>query len=84
MIANVQALVSSGVLNNGQGNALLVKLQHTAQDLDSGQVTAGVNDLQAFVNEVNDFVSEGLLTGAKGQLLIDEANAVIALFKQKK
>ena len=84
IIANVQALVSGGVLNNGQGNALLVKLQHAIQHLDSGQTTTAVNDLQAFINEVNDFVNYGILTGTQGKLLIDEANAAIALFTQKK
>jgi len=84
VIGNVQALVSSGVLNNGQGNALLVKLQHAIQHADSSQQTAAVNDLQAFLNAVTDFVSQGILTSTQGGLLIDEANAVIVLLGGKK
>ncbi len=84
IIASVQSLVRGGVLNNGQGNALLVKLQHAVEHADDGQITTAVNDLQAFVNEVNDFVTESILTSAQGQLLISEAEAAMALLQQKK
>jgi hypothetical protein len=83
IIANVQSLVANGVLNNGQGNSLEVKLQNTIQDLDSGQTTNAVNELRAFVNEVTDFVSQNVLTSAQGQPLIDEADALIVLFTKK-
>lgn len=83
LISNVQALVTSGVLNNGQGNALLVKLEHSMQHLDSGRVTPAVNGLGAFVNQVNAFISADVLTSAEGQPLIDAANALIALLTKK-
>jgi uncharacterized delta-60 repeat protein len=83
IISNVQGLVTSGVLNNGQGDALLIKLQHAIQHLDDGATATAVNDLQAFVNEVNDFVTQNVLTSALGQPLIDEADALIVLFGKK-
>jgi len=83
IISNVQALVASGVLNNGEGNALLVKLQHAIQHLDSGNATTAANDLQSFVNEVTDYIAQDLLTGAEGQPLIDEADSIIAQFTKK-
>jgi hypothetical protein len=42
-----------------------------------------VDDLQAFFNEVNDFMGGGVLSGALGQPLIDDANLVIALLTNK-
>lgn len=77
LISDVHALVAAGVLNNGQGSALLVKLEHAIQRLDTDNVTAAVNSLQAFINQVNDFIGSGILTAAQGQPLIDAAQAVI-------
>jgi uncharacterized delta-60 repeat protein len=83
LIANVQALATEGVLNNGQDNALLVKLQDAVEHLSDGATNNAVNDLQAFVNEVEDFIAQGLLTSAQGQPLIDEADALIGLLGKK-
>src|SRR5262249_58154238 len=83
IIVNVQALVDSGVLNNGQGNSLLVKLQHSMQHLDDGLVKNAINDLQAFVNEVTDYITEDVFTVAQGQPLIDAATAEILLLQKK-
>jgi hypothetical protein len=43
--------------------------------------TAG-DDLQAFINEVNDYIGENILSSAEGQQLISEANTEIAQLKQ--
>lgn len=83
IISNVQTLAATGVLTNGQGNALQGKLQDAIEYLADGLTTKAVNELQAFVNEVTDFISKHVLTSAQGQLLIDEADAVIALLGGK-
>ncbi|MBW3540365.1 MAG: hypothetical protein KY476_08850 [Planctomycetes bacterium] len=77
IIADVQALVAGGVLNHGQGNALLVKVQAAIQQLDNDNEAPAINQLQAFINQVNDFIGSGILTAAQGQPLIDAAQAVI-------
>lgn len=77
IIAKVQALVAQGVLNRGQGNALIVKLEAALRKLDRGSTNTAINQLQAFINQVEAFVRSKRLTAAQGQMLIDAANAVI-------
>src|SRR5262249_39408522 len=76
--SQVNALVSSGVLNSGNGQALTVKLDSATTSLNAGNTTAGVNQLNAFINQVTAFANSGKLTAAEAQLLIDEANQVIS------
>ena len=77
LIANVQALVNSGVLNAGNGNALIVKLDNAEKKLMSGQTGTAINLMQAFINQVNAF-SGNQLSAAQAQALINNANAIIA------
>ncbi len=44
----------------------------------SGQIAQAVNMLQAFINQVNSFISGGTLTAAQGQPLINTVNVIIA------
>ncbi|HJQ26738.1 MAG TPA: FG-GAP-like repeat-containing protein [Blastocatellia bacterium] len=78
LIGTIQALVNQGVLNQGQGNALIVKVQGAIQKMDQGNNNAARNQLQAFINDVNAMMSSGKLTAAQGQPLIDAANNLIA------
>ena len=54
-----------------QINAVLAKL-------DAGHTGAACNQLNSFINQVNALISNGLLTQAQGQTLIDAANAIRA------
>ncbi len=69
-------LVESGVLNLGQGCALIAKLD-AALTPDKGNEIAAMNQLQAFINQVNAFINAGILSPAEGQPLIDAAQAAI-------
>jgi hypothetical protein len=71
VIATVQRLQAAGVLNGGQANSFIVKLNHAIDSLTSKpkQPTA-CNQLQASVNEVNDYVSQGILTPAQAATLL--------------
>jgi hypothetical protein len=75
-IDQVRALMP-GTLDSGQGNALISKLQEAIRKIDRGNVAA-INQLQAFINQVNSLISDGVLTAAQGQPLIDTANDIIA------
>lgn len=77
LIDSITNLISSNVLNNGQGNALISKLEAAIQKLDQGNSNAAENQLNAFINQVNAMVNSGTLTTAQGQLLIDAANDII-------
>jgi hypothetical protein len=79
LIATIQALVNAGTLTAGQGNSLIVSLQHALSSLP-GQTQTAISQLQTFIGKVNTLVSQHDLTQAQGQLLIDAANAVIHSF----
>jgi pullulanase-type alpha-1,6-glucosidase len=76
LIAEVGALVDSGSLNKGQGNALTVKLDNAIKNLDRGKAKTALNNLNAFTNQVQDLIADGVLTPAEGQSLIEAAEAI--------
>lgn len=80
VITTIQGLHAAGVLNGGQTNALVVKLNHAIDSLNSkpDQPTA-CNQLQAFVNQVNAFVSAGILTQAQADTLLGGPLGVLAI-----
>jgi hypothetical protein len=78
LIENVKALVGAGILNHGQGNGLIAKLEAAMQRLAQGNTQTAVNQLQAFINQMTTFISAGTVPSAQGQPLIDAATAIIA------
>src|SRR4029077_5056268 len=78
IVNQVNTLVSSGVLNSGNGSALTTRLNNAITNLNGGNKNAGVNQLNAFINQVNAFQNSGKLTAAQAQALINEANQAIA------
>jgi hypothetical protein len=87
LIDKIVQLVNTGILNQGQGNALIVKLNHALIKLDNGEINNAINILNGFVNQVSDFISEWILTLEQGQSLIATANDIVdlinnGLFKQ--
>jgi pullulanase-type alpha-1,6-glucosidase len=77
----VQDLVDARVLNKGQGNSLMVKLEGAIDQLDKGNPVPAVNKLNAFINEVDALVLSGKLTPEQGQPLIDAAQSIIDQIK---
>jgi CSLREA domain-containing protein len=78
LIEKVGDLVAQGVLNGGQGNALIAKLEAAIRQIDRGNVQTAINQLEAFVNQVNALMYADILPPAEGQPLIDAANEIIA------
>ncbi len=80
VIASINGLKAAGVLNGGQANSLIVKLNHAITSLTSkpDQPTA-CNQLQAFVNEVNAYVNAGILTPAQADLLLGGPLGILAI-----
>ena len=81
LIEEIQALVDAGVLTEGQGNALMVKLWRAAKRLDMDRPALALNILNAFVNQVNSFIDYGVLTPEEGQELLEAAYAIIDQIK---
>lgn len=77
VIAKVETLVNDGAINNGNGNALILKLENAANKIDNGNTNAAANQLNAFINQINDFVDSGKLTSQQGQDLVDAIQAII-------
>ena len=77
----VQALKTQGKLNRGQTNSLMVKLNHALANLNSGKSKVACNQLNAFINQVNDYVSTGVLTPDVGAVLTSQAQAIINAIK---
>jgi pullulanase/glycogen debranching enzyme len=78
IITDVEQLVLDGILNDGQGNSMIVKLERALAAWESGRNNAAINEMQAFINEVNAKINDGSLTLAQGQLLIGYAEDIIA------
>jgi uncharacterized repeat protein (TIGR01451 family) len=77
-IADLISRVNALGLNAGQRNSLLAKLQASQASLDRGNRTAAVNQLGAFINEVQALGRSGQLTSVIAGALVAEAQAVIA------
>jgi hypothetical protein len=58
-------LASSGVLSQGEANALLVKLDASTASAEKGNVTAAIRQLEAFKNEIEALLLSGRLTQAQ-------------------
>ena len=71
-LANAKALY----FVDGQANSLIVKLENAIKNLDKGKAKTALNNLNAFMNEVQSLVDEGVLTPEEGQSLIDAAVAI--------
>jgi hypothetical protein len=77
-IDEVESLVNAGVLNQGQGNALIEKLEQAERRLNKENKKTACNVLQAFVNQVEAFIKTGRLPEKEGQWLIETAKSVIS------
>ena len=79
IITDVQEMVATGVLNEGNGNALIVKVQGAIDKLEDGKTAPAVNKLNAFINQINVFIRNGKLTPAEGLPLIEMAEMAIQM-----
>jgi pullulanase len=76
LIADVQALQAGGYLNRGQANSLISKLQNAISRLDTNRPDVAANQLQAFINQVKDFMNSGVLTPEQAWPLINTATDI--------
>jgi photosystem II stability/assembly factor-like uncharacterized protein len=79
LIGDVEQLVDDGLLNKGQGNALIVKLERGLERLADDRLKPAINALDAFSNQVDAFVRGGVLPSEIGQELSDQVNNIIEL-----
>lgn len=78
--AQIQALVSAGALNPGQGNSLTKKLDNVVALNAQGNDIEAKAVLQDLINQINDLVASGRwLTPAQGAQLTNVAQELMAL-----
>jgi probable HAF family extracellular repeat protein len=77
IVDDVEDLKAAEILNKGQANSLTNKLNIATGMLNDGKITAAVNMLEAFINEIEAFIESEILTPEEGQPLINAARAVI-------
>ncbi len=77
--AAVQALADAGMLNRGQANSLLQKVDFAMARVDGskGNPSDAISKLGAFVNQVTAFGKAGILTTSDGDVLVSLANLAI-------
>ena len=75
--AQVATLSGEGALDQGQATSLLVKLDHALEHIGAGRTKTAINQLGAFINQVEALVRSGRLSESDGQTLIGAAQRVI-------
>jgi polar amino acid transport system substrate-binding protein len=75
---HVVRLVTNGVLDHGQGNALAVKLQGALDKLAVGETESAMNKVAAFINQVDALRNAGVLSDAQSASLLEIARDVVA------
>jgi DNA/RNA endonuclease G (NUC1) len=76
--ALIAQLLSAGKLKSGNANSLSSKLGAAIASFERGQPGAGVNQLNALLNEINAMVSSGRLSASDAAPLITLINRIIA------
>ncbi len=75
---HITRLVKSGVLTDGQGNALMVKLAGALDKLAAGETEPAMNKLGAFIDQVEALRDAGILSAMQSASLLMIAQDVEA------
>jgi hypothetical protein len=78
IIIQVTSMVTNGILDSGNGNALITKLNNAITSLNSGNTITGDNQMNAFINQTNAFLKAGKLDSTDAQTLINDIDLAIA------
>lgn len=78
LAALVVQLQTAGVLNKGVGNSLITKLGNAKGKATTGEDGVAIDQLGAFINEVEALVRSKRVAESDGLLLIGAANTVIS------
>ena len=70
-------MINDGNVNEGQGDALIAKLDAAVKKLDQDNEHAAENILNSVINQIEAFIKSGVLTQTDGQALIDDIQLII-------
>ncbi len=79
--ADTQALADGGQLSANRLKALLNRLNSAQTQLNNGRPTQAVNQLNLYINLVDNLVKKGRLSAEHGNALIADAEAIIAMIQ---
>jgi uncharacterized protein (TIGR02145 family) len=71
VISEIESMMSEGIINQGLGNALILKLERALDLYETGKIEIAENILKAFTNQVDDLIATEVITSEEGKLLID-------------
>ncbi|MEK7729839.1 MAG: hypothetical protein AAB354_15635, partial [candidate division KSB1 bacterium] len=77
LIGQVKKLVSDSVLSSEEGKTLTDRLDSAITSLNELDTANAINQVKAFIQEVNSYITSKKLTNEQGQGLISPANAII-------
>ncbi|MBA7530121.1 hypothetical protein ES705_22324 [subsurface metagenome] len=77
LIIAIQNMINAGTLNEGQGNALITKLNNALTKLGKGQTKVAINVLHAFINQVTGLMYGGKIPAEQATAIIDATYAII-------
>ena len=77
LIINIQNMVNAGIITEGQGNALITKLNNALTKLGKGQTKVAINVLHAFINQVTGLMYGGEIPAEQATAIIDATYAII-------
>lgn len=70
-------------LNGGQANALSTKIENAIAKADNGQFHAAISQMEAFIAQLGNMVSDGILTAEQAAPFLAQAEALIAIWEEE-
>ena len=77
LMAKIDSLVSSGLLNSADGNALKAMISDAMKLFAGGSTSAGISKMNAFIVKVNDLLEASRMKETDAKFLIDAAQSII-------
>ena len=74
---NLTDVITSSNLPGSQQNSYLANLLKVPKFINDGKVTPAINQLNAFIQKVNQDFSQGKLTQAQRDAFVGQAQAII-------
>lgn len=77
-IAEQLLVLAQEIMNTGQGQSLVVKLEAAREQLSRDNVKAAAAQIESFIHQVRALVAAEVLTVEEGQMLIQAAERILA------
>ena len=79
LIGTIEQMFNDGLLDQGNANALIVKINNAIKSIAKGNINASDGQLNAFINETEEFIDAGIIAMEDGRELVVKAENAIAV-----